>query len=142
MNRALAHARKQDNTGVLRDAEAALQLDPSLAAAYLLRGTAYSNRKSHDLALADLNRALQLDPRNALAFHERGLAFARKGEWLLVAHGTRVSALHADTAVRLFSVPTGGASSVKSMSVSRDGEWLATTAAREHRVHLWKLSEW
>ena len=58
----------------------AIQLDPSIAVAYMNRGNSYLRKRQIETALRDYDRAIQLDPTSALAYNNRGNAYADKGE--------------------------------------------------------------
>ena len=50
----------------------AIERNPSLSAAYILRADAYLNLDLFDHAVADTNKAVELDPKNAYAYYIRG----------------------------------------------------------------------
>jgi tetratricopeptide (TPR) repeat protein len=63
----------------MADENKAIELDPSLARAYRVRGALLSKERDHDRALADLSKAIELDPTFAVGYFERALAYAAKG---------------------------------------------------------------
>ena len=71
---------KKDSDRALKDCNEAIQLNRSLAPAYLNRGNVYLSKSDGDHALADFNEALRLDPKNAWAYAERGNLYKNKGE--------------------------------------------------------------
>lgn len=52
-----------------------LSMDPGNVAAYIGRGTAYTERGQLDMAIEDFTEALRLDPDNAAAYLGRGNAY-------------------------------------------------------------------
>jgi tetratricopeptide (TPR) repeat protein len=58
----------------------AVDLDPTLALAFINRGHAYIQQYELDLAIADLTQAIELDPTLKSAFHNRGLAYLQLSE--------------------------------------------------------------
>jgi len=58
----------------------AIELNPSLADAYLSRGRVYNNKGWYDLAIADFTKAAELDPKDASTFVNRGQAWEKKGD--------------------------------------------------------------
>jgi tetratricopeptide (TPR) repeat protein len=72
------YSRQRALDKALEDCNAAIGIDPKLAAAYRWRGVVYYERKDYDLAIAEQGRALALSPRFPGAYHERGRAFAGK----------------------------------------------------------------
>jgi Tfp pilus assembly protein PilF len=77
----MAHVTMGEYARAAEDADCALRLDPSLAAARFIRGTAYANLGKLDDALADLDRALLLKLENARAYNQRGLIHAAQGRY-------------------------------------------------------------
>ena len=65
---------KQDLERALADAEAAVQMDPSFALAWLCRGECRHDAKLHAEAIADCTRALELDPQLHLAQVQRAMS--------------------------------------------------------------------
>ena len=59
----------------------ALDLNPLLLSAYVLRGAAYSRKGDYDQAIADYNRAIELAPDNVAAHVNRGNAYSGKGDY-------------------------------------------------------------
>jgi tetratricopeptide (TPR) repeat protein len=72
------YSRQRALDKALEDCNAAIAIDPKLAAAYRWRGVVHYERKEYDLAIAEQERALALSPRFAGALYERGRAFAAK----------------------------------------------------------------
>src|SRR6478735_1874303 len=62
----------------LDDCNAAIAIDPKLAAAYRCRGVIYYERKEFDRAISEQDQALAINPRFAGAHLDRGRAFAAK----------------------------------------------------------------
>src|SRR5262249_7052130 len=62
----------------ISDFNAAIQLDPTNAAAYCNRGGALSDKKEFDQAIADFDAALKLDANFATAYRGRGMAWQFK----------------------------------------------------------------
>ena len=58
----------------------AIELNPSLADAYLSRGRVYSNKGWYDMAITDFTKAAELDPKDASTFVNRGQAWEKKGD--------------------------------------------------------------
>jgi tetratricopeptide (TPR) repeat protein len=63
-----------------RDAEAAIDLDPRSADAWMVRGRIMRQLGDNRQALADLHRALSYDPRNAQVLHELAQTYLAAGE--------------------------------------------------------------
>ena len=69
----------------------------SSAAAFVDRGTAYSELKKYDAAINDLNEAVKLDNKNALALTVRGVVYFRSFRpQLAIADFDRALALNSD----------------------------------------------
>jgi tetratricopeptide (TPR) repeat protein len=70
LSAALAKAfyEKRDFDAAIREADAAIKLDPNMASAYYFRGASYQQKAEYYIALVDYNRALHFDPKytNAL----------------------------------------------------------------------------
>lgn len=58
----------------------AIRLNPGLAEAYTLRGTANSDLERYDKAIADYTSALSLNPENAQTYNNRGYACEKLGK--------------------------------------------------------------
>ena len=80
VNRANAHADRQDYDQAIADYGEALARNPTHAAAWYDRGSAHRMKGDHDAAIADYDRAIALDPRYEDAFVNRGVAYAAKGD--------------------------------------------------------------
>ena len=63
-----------------RDAEAAIDLDPKSADAWVVRGKIMRQLGDNRQALADLHRALSYDPRNQQILHELAQTYLAAGE--------------------------------------------------------------
>jgi tetratricopeptide (TPR) repeat protein len=59
----------------------AIELDPRLARAYVIRGMAYNDKDEHDLAIADFTKLIEIKPTDARAYGYRGTAYGNKGEY-------------------------------------------------------------
>ena len=64
----------------MQNFEQAIKLNPSYAAAYYNRGTAYALKHDYDRAIADFDQAIKLKPGNAAALYDRALAYGAKGD--------------------------------------------------------------
>jgi tetratricopeptide (TPR) repeat protein len=71
---------KSDYVRAIADYDQAIRIDPSLAAAYVGRGSAYYGKADYDHALADYDQAIRFEPKNALALTRRGDAHHHKGD--------------------------------------------------------------
>jgi len=73
VERALAHAREERAQDAFDEATRAIELDPTLAKAWMIRGV-YRTALDHDpaLAIADMDRAVELAPDDAAAHFQRG----------------------------------------------------------------------
>ncbi|MFP3041465.1 tetratricopeptide repeat protein [Treponema primitia] len=108
LDRGILFATRNDFEMAIAEFTEALNLDPDLSAAYMLRGRAlfasvskvismeddFSSFSSYntggkaspvqqqafDRATADFTQAIKLDPNNAIAYSERGRAFSNKGD--------------------------------------------------------------
>ncbi len=70
-----------DRDGAIEDARHALELDPTLAAAWRVRGAARLEKGDQGGAIADATKAIELDPGLALAWSDRGAARSTEGDW-------------------------------------------------------------
>lgn len=61
----------------------AIELDPTLAKAYINRGTAYAAQENFDRAIADYTDAITMEPDMAYAYSNRAEARLHKKEWQL-----------------------------------------------------------
>ena len=73
--RAYDAASADDLDTVFQECALAIEKDPAMVFAYLLRGITYGKSKQLKLALEDLTRAIELDPYNSLAYYTRGLTY-------------------------------------------------------------------
>jgi tetratricopeptide (TPR) repeat protein len=63
------------------DCKKALELEPTLAAAYYARGVmCVFVKDDYPAAIAEITEAIQLDPKYTFAYNGRGVAYSRKGE--------------------------------------------------------------
>ena len=91
----------------LADIDAAIRLDPNVAAAYLNRGVIYKSLGRYVEALTDYDTAIRIDPNYVEAYFNRGIAYGDLGQ--------HVDALaDYDAAIRLDP---------------SDADWLTPTAA-------------
>lgn len=74
----LERAWRGDLDGAIASFDAALALQPKMAAAYLNRGLAYQRQGQLDRALADLDRAIRYAP-SARGFYNRSLIHRQRG---------------------------------------------------------------
>jgi tetratricopeptide (TPR) repeat protein len=85
LNRALLREKELNNeAGALKDYSRAIEINPRLVKAYLLRAE-FNLYKDNDSALADCKQALKLDPRNVKAYLLRGLAYQENSDYLAAA---------------------------------------------------------
>ncbi len=59
----------------------AIEMDPNLARAYVIRGIAYHDKGKHDLAIADFTKVIEIKPTDAHAYISRGMSYKSKGEY-------------------------------------------------------------
>ena len=59
----------------MADYNKALELNPNIGQAYMVRGVVYSFQKRYDLAIADFNKALELKVNSASLYNELGWTF-------------------------------------------------------------------
>ena len=59
----------------------AIDIDPRLARAYVIRGMAYNDKDEHDLAIVDFTKLIEIKPMDARAYGSRGMAYGNKGEY-------------------------------------------------------------
>lgn len=59
----------------------AIEIDPKLVRAYVIRGMAYNDKDKHDLAVADFTKVIDIKPTDAHAYRYRGMAYGNKGEY-------------------------------------------------------------
>jgi tetratricopeptide (TPR) repeat protein/predicted aspartyl protease len=77
---------KRDLDAALADCDAAIDLQPEMAAVLDSRGLVHLKRGEYDLAIADYDAALKLSPRQAVSLWARGVAKLKKGR--MVEGGT------------------------------------------------------
>jgi tetratricopeptide (TPR) repeat protein len=63
------------------DHSKAIELDPSGATAYYIRGVAYDVSKQYERAIEDYNKAIELNPSIAVIYTNRGNAFKGLGQY-------------------------------------------------------------
>ncbi len=59
----------------------AIELNPKLTGAYVMRGRAYHEKGQYNKAIADYTQALQLNPKADAAYYNRGLLFHKKQQY-------------------------------------------------------------
>ena len=59
----------------------AIEIDPMLTRAYVIRGMAYNDKDKFDLAIADYSKVIEIKPTDAHAYISRGMAYGNKGEY-------------------------------------------------------------
>jgi len=59
----------------------AIEIDPKLARAYVIRGMAYNDKDKFDLSIADFTKVIELTPTDAHAYISRGMAYGNKGAY-------------------------------------------------------------
>jgi tetratricopeptide (TPR) repeat protein len=95
--RAGQHHEESDWKAAVADATAALKIDPTLAAAYNVRGDALTQLREFDRAIADLTEAIRLDPQMRVAYINRGAAYEESGrDELALADYENVTARYPD----------------------------------------------
>lgn len=88
---------KRDSMTLLRDSEAAfekrdfdkaaellsqaIEANPKLTPAYILRGLAWAGKEKLDAAIADFSKAIELTPSDERPYLLRGAAYQEKKEW-------------------------------------------------------------
>lgn len=65
----------------IKEYTAAIELDPSLTAAYVGRGQVYNLQDKSLMALSDYSTAIELDPNNTAAYYGRGWAQLADSAW-------------------------------------------------------------
>lgn len=80
VERARAHAQKQEYDAALRDFDQAIAIAPEESWIYGFRGLMQGQRLAYAQAIADFSRAIELDPKNAAAYLNRGEALSISGE--------------------------------------------------------------
>ncbi|MDB5977084.1 MAG: tetratricopeptide repeat protein [Nevskia sp.] len=80
VERARAHAQKQEYDAALRDFDQAIAIAPEESWIYSFRGLMQGQRLAYAQAIADFTRAIELDPKNAAAYLNRGEALSISGE--------------------------------------------------------------
>ncbi len=81
VNRGIIHRRNGDLQLALDDFNAALDIDPNLAEAYLNRGTVYYLAGQQDRAIADYQKSLDIGTaRPWAAWYNMGLAYEEKND--------------------------------------------------------------
>jgi len=59
---------------------AAIEIDPTEARTYNLRGLGYRIKKDYNKAIADFSKAIELNPEYSLAYENRGVCYSEKGD--------------------------------------------------------------
>lgn len=77
-NRGNAHGKLKDLDSALVDFEAAIKLNPKLAAAHNFRGIALRGRGDYELAVESYSTAIALQPQIAVYYRNRGIAYRWK----------------------------------------------------------------
>ncbi len=77
-NRGNAHGKLKDLDSALVDFEAAIKLNPKLAAAHNFRGIALRTRGDYELAVESYSAAIALQPQVAVYYRNRGIAYRWK----------------------------------------------------------------
>ena len=72
--RALRHFQQEKYNEAITDLNEAIRINPQIAVAYLLRGSAKAPLGRYEEALADLNEAIRINPQNAEVYIMRGNA--------------------------------------------------------------------
>ena len=81
VNRGILRARTSDSAGALLDYNAALDMNPNLAEAYVDRGANYIKMKRCQSALDDLNKGLKLGANEPhIAYYDRAIAHECVGD--------------------------------------------------------------
>jgi tetratricopeptide (TPR) repeat protein len=82
VQRAAIWARRGDDYDrVIADADAIIKLDPSDAAAYLLRGSSYQRKGDVIRAQADVAQALRIGPKSGLAYNSLSAYYNMTGDY-------------------------------------------------------------
>ena len=81
LNQAQAASLKGDRANALALANQAIQLAPTNAQGFYVRGRIYSSRGDRTNAMADFNRVLQMEPRAGQVYEHRGLEYFRMGRF-------------------------------------------------------------
>ncbi len=80
-NRANAHSKLKDLDSALVDFDAAIKLNPKLAAAHNLRGVLLRHRGEYDQAIESYSVAISLQPQTAVFYSNRGIAHRWKRDY-------------------------------------------------------------
>jgi Flp pilus assembly protein TadD len=80
-NRGNAHSKLKDLDSALVDFDAAIKLNPKLAAAHNLRGIALRLRGDYELAVESYTNAITLQPQVAVYYKNRGMAYRWKRDF-------------------------------------------------------------
>jgi len=59
----------------------AIEIDPMLPHAYIIRGMAYNDKDKFDLSIADFTKVIEIKPTDAHAYVGRGMAYLNNGEY-------------------------------------------------------------
>jgi len=80
-NRGEAHYLDGEYDRAFSELTKAIEIDPGLARAYVIRGIAYNDKDKYDLAIADFTKLIEIKPMDARAYGYRGMAYGNKGEY-------------------------------------------------------------
>jgi lipoprotein NlpI len=80
-SRASAYYGLGDDDHAMADDDAAIKLDPNMAAAYSGRGDIYMDREDPDRAIAEYGQAIQHDAKYVAAYTGRSGAYDQKGDY-------------------------------------------------------------
>jgi tetratricopeptide (TPR) repeat protein len=80
-NRANAHSKLKDLDSALVDFDAAIKLNPKLAAAHNLRGVVLRHRGEYEQAIESYNVAISLQPQTAVFYSNRAIAYRWKRDY-------------------------------------------------------------
>jgi len=64
---------------VIKDCTSAIELDPKLASAYIVRALAYRGKKDYDRAVADYSKVISLRPNDAYSYGRRAFTYRLMG---------------------------------------------------------------
>jgi membrane associated rhomboid family serine protease len=76
----LAHYKKGDWEGAIKEFTRASKLDPNDSDSLIYRGLTRYEKKDLDGAIADYTEALEIDPKSAIAYSNRGMTRFKRGD--------------------------------------------------------------
>jgi tetratricopeptide (TPR) repeat protein len=79
-DRGLEYKNRGDIDRAISDYNKAIELDPTIGAAFDARGDAYEERGEVERAIKDFDEAVRLNPNDAFAFGHRGIALRQRGD--------------------------------------------------------------